>query len=356
MYLSKGSIKPVAIGLSVLTLAALIKGILILAVPLAIAAVVFWIATKNETLMLKLTTPKQIISNEAKDVEMFAANPRYRAMVIQKLKEQENKLYDRRVTEARSVYNNLVSQRRSRVDYLRNGRWVSVSQIGVNEQLGQVMINNNPYYYSSIKGAEVVTVYSQRIEQYEIKDEEEKRKPSVGGAVVGGLVGGVVGAAVGAAVFSKKTTSGGKTVQGNHIPTCTHIGVKVNLDGFGYEIPILNHTVDQGTPEFANAMAEAAMLVDRLRILSTTPIPIHTTVPEENPEILSLDAQISNAEQKVQAAIATVPTYELPARYSRVVNSSDPVPQSRSNEIAYCPDCGAPATGKFCTKCGRRLQ
>ena len=360
----RGVLPVIGVVLGILAILAAARNGRLLAGLLTAAAVTYWIAPRYERLTLFLTTPLWIVRNEERDVELYATNPRYRAMVIRTLRRQEDRAYRRRVDQAKTTWETLVGERDRRLAYLRFGEWAEEDGLRVNAPLGQIMIDQRAYDFSAIRGARVTTAYGEQIEKEEHGEEEQKRRPSVGGAVVGGLVGGVVGAAVGAAFFSKKTTGTDRRTRGRRIPVCTYVGVSVDLDGFVCDIPVLDHMVDQGTPAYADAMAAASALVVRLRELARTPMPERFARPEEAPEILRLDQRISQAEEVFRAVSAETPTYDLPARYGGTDPETEETSAGREGPeevTVICPGCGAPVrllpgAGGECAYCGSPVR
>jgi len=73
---TRESIKPIAIGLSVLAAYALLRQWFVPAGVLAVAAAVFWIAPHDEKLMLFLTTPNAIAKTLATTVWSAERNAR----------------------------------------------------------------------------------------------------------------------------------------------------------------------------------------------------------------------------------------------------------------------------------------
>ena len=101
----------------------------------------------------------------------------------------------------------------------------------------------------------------------------------------------------------------------NQIPTCMHLGVLVNIDGFISEIVLISSQVDQSGWIFNEAQKNAQTLIAQLDILAHTPVPNSFLKPEEEMSVKAIDNQISNKREELEATIAERPVYTLPAIY-----------------------------------------
>ena len=117
---------------------------------------------------------------------------------------------------------------------------------------------------------------------------------------------------VGLAKTKEKRT--GSTVT-KEIPTCLHLGVQVNIDGFVSEIILLSHQVDQSSNSFNRAMSDAQNIVSQLSVLANTPVPESFLKVEEEPSVVAMDSIIKETEKELQIAIEDRPTYILPDIY-----------------------------------------
>jgi hypothetical protein len=65
-----------------------------------------------------------------------------------------------------------------------------------------------------------------------------------------------VGAAVGGSVLGKTTSKSRRniTTNSNELPTCHHIGVNIDLNGFKTEITLLSKTVDKSSGVYNNTL------------------------------------------------------------------------------------------------------
>ena len=133
--------------------------------------------------------------------------------------------------------------------------------------------------------------------------------------MAGGMVLGPVGAVAGGVGLAKtKEKRTGSTVT-KEIPTCLHLGVQVNIDGFVSEIILLSHQVDQSSNSFNRAMSDAQNIVSQLSVLANTPVPESFLKVEEEPSVVAMDSIIKETEKELQIAIEDRPTYILPDIY-----------------------------------------
>ena len=70
------------------------------------------------------------------------------------------------------------------------------------------------------------------------------------------------------------------TTVSDQIPTCTHLGVMVNIDGFMSEVVLLSNQVDQTSAAFVNARNEAQSIIAQLGKLAKIPVPSHFLQPD----------------------------------------------------------------------------
>lgn len=219
--------------------------------------------------------------------------------------------YNKSVKYAQDNLQQLEQAKLKEIERITQSRWTKLSDnASYNMTEGKISINNDIYLFSDIKGADVITRDSYRVETTETS--QSKKHVSVGKAVVGGALLGPLGAIAGGAMG--KTTSSGQAIA-NSIPTCTHIGVNVDINGFGTEIVVLNQTVDQSSSIYSSKMSSAQSIVDTLRKLSTTPVPKNYLKPEEEQSVLDFDPKIKQAEKELQEAVDNKPTYEIPESY-----------------------------------------
>ena len=101
----------------------------------------------------------------------------------------------------------------------------------------------------------------------------------------------------------------------NKIPTSSHVGVVVDIDGFKNEIILLNKTVDQDSNEFRKVTQKAQTIISKLQYLSTIPVPESFLKVEEEQSVIDLQNKIDDAYKKLEAAKANTPTYDIPSKY-----------------------------------------
>lgn len=264
------------------------------------------------------------MANDYKELTKFCNDPKYREKVIARVHKDMDKEYNQRIKTIEAQKNTLIVSRNNEIDRIKKSRWESYAKnkFMVNRTEGIISINNSTYLFSSIKGAQINMVPGYRVVSTETSTTKSRKHASVGGAIVGGMIAGPVGAVVGGSALGKtKSKTQGRVVT-NQIPTCMHLGVVVDLDGFSNEILLLTQQVDQSNSNFQRAYQEAQKIVAVLGALATTPVPQSFLQPEEEQSVKRLDAQIINKQQELETAVANVPTYALPAMYRTSEQSS----------------------------------
>lgn len=245
---------------------------------------------------------------------------RYLKKVEKKIHEDRDKEYNLNVKKAQNKLVQLEQAKQNEINRIATSRWKSISNnFSYNLTEGIVSINGTEYLFSDIKGAEIVKSDGFRIVTNTTgsNDQKAKKHASLGGAVAGGLILGPVGAVVGGSALGKTTTKGtnNQVTTSNEIPTCHHIGVNVNIKGFNTEIVILSKTVDQSSSFYNKSVNTAQMIVDQLRVLSSTPVPKSFLKPEEEKSVLDYDPQIETAAKDLQKTIKNKPNYDIPESY-----------------------------------------
>lgn len=237
---------------------------------------------------------------------------KYIEKVEKKIHKERDKEYDKKVNLAKKNLEILEFEREKEIKRITEGRWESCGKapFKYNMTEGIIKINDETHLFSDIKGAEISKDDSYRVVTTE--KGKSKKHVSLGKAVVGGALLGPLGAVAGGAMG--KTTTSGKSFS-DSIPTCSHIGVKVDIKGFTTEINVLNTTVDQSSIVYMNAIKEAQNIVDKLRKLASTPVPKSFLKPEEENTVKEIDVKLSEAKEELKKVTEDKPTYEIPESY-----------------------------------------
>lgn len=237
---------------------------------------------------------------------------KYINKVGDKIHKERDKEYNKKVADAQNKLKQLEDSKQQEIDRIASSRWQNCgsNNFTYNMVEGTININGTKHIFSDIKGAEITKQDSYRV----ITTETGKatRHISLGKAVVGGVLLGPIGAIAGGAM-GKTTSTGSSTA--NSIPICSHIGVKVNINGFTSEIVLLSETVDQSSSTYNINLATAQRIVDKLGELSQMPVPKSFTKPEDEKIVLSYDPQIEKAANELKETIKNKPTYEIPESY-----------------------------------------
>ena len=184
----------------------------------------------------------------------------------------------------------LKSARSKEIRRIENARWTTVvkNKFSYNITEGTASINNNICLFSEIKGASIVKTESHRVETKEKSDSKNTGSVVMGGA--GSLVGGVS--------FGKTetTTKGSADV----IPTCTHLGVVVDVNNFQHEIVLFNEMIDQTNKKYLALLQEADAVLHSLRHISSIAVPESYLLPEQEKSVLAIDKKILEAEHELE--------------------------------------------------------
>ena len=243
----------------------------------------------------------------------FAHDPIFKQKVIAKVHRDCDREYERNVRNCESNIELLEAEKKAEIERIEESRWENIlgKKLRYNMTEGKVLMNGTQFLFSSIKGAAVNINESYRVETHE--SGKSKKHASIGGAVIGTLAFGPIGGIVGGSVLGKTTHKGNTNT--NNIPTATHVGVIVDVNGFKSEIILLSHTVDQDSDEFAKAINNAQKIITKLQYLSTVPVPETFLKVEEEQSVIDLQNEILRAHNDLEIARANVPTYEIPERY-----------------------------------------
>ena len=254
-----------------------------------------------------------VLSKEEIEKIKFEYDPIFHDKVVSQVHKDQDNEYANNVKNAENNVKNLENERLNEINRINNERWLSVGNGNLKYNLveGKIEINQTIHLFSSIKGAEVNKEDSYRVVTTETG--KSKKHGSLGGAVAGGLLLGPVGAVVGGSALGK-TTSKGNSIS-NSIPTCNHIGVIVDIDGFKSEVILLNNTVDQSSSVYKRALQNAEEMVSKLHFLATQPVPKTFVKVEEEQSVLDIGKSIAEAQKELERVKADKPTYEIPERY-----------------------------------------
>lgn len=252
------------------------------------------------------------LSQEEIEKIKFEYDPIFHDKVVSQVHKDQDNDYANNVKNAEKNLTNLQTAKENEINRINNERWQSVGNGNLKYNLveGKISINQTTHLFSSIKGAEVNKEDSYRVITTETS--KSKKHVSLGKAVVGRALLGPVGAIAGGAM-GKTTTKGNST--SNSIPTCNHIGVIVDIDGFKSEVILLNNTVDQSSSVYKNALQNAEEIVSKLHYLATQPVPKKFIKAEEEQSVLDIEKSILKAQEELEQAKANTPTYEIPDRY-----------------------------------------
>lgn len=255
--------------------------------------------------------------NEEKELFKFVNNPKYRAKVIDRIHKERDREHEKKVKTVEKELDKLIKVRTDEIKKIANARWEKVAGGGleINRTEGKVRINGSEHLFSNIQGSELNMLSGFRVVTKEQSHSKSKKHASLKGALAGSILMGPPGTVIGGVGLGKtKTKTTGKSVS-NQIPTCMHLGVLVNIDGFISEIVLISSQVDQSGWIFNEAQKNAQTLIAQLDILAHTPVPNSFLKPEEEMSVKAIDNQISNKREELEATIAERPVYTLPAIY-----------------------------------------
>ena len=255
--------------------------------------------------------------NEEKELFKFVNNPKYRTKVIDRIHKEKDCEYEKKVKTVEKERDKLIRERTDEITKIANARWEKVAggKLEINRTEGKARINGSECLFSSIRSAEANMLSGFRVVTKENSHSKSKKHASLGGALAGSILMGPAGTVIGGVGLGKtKTKTTGKSVT-NQIPTCMHLGVLVNIDGFTSEIVLISSQVDQSGLIFNRAQSDAQTLISQLGALAHTPVPTSFLKPEEEMSVKAIDDQISNKREELETAIADRPVYTLPAMY-----------------------------------------
>lgn len=252
------------------------------------------------------------LSKEEIDKIKFEYDPIFHDKVVEQVHKTQDSEYSNNVKKAENKVSDLQNARQEEIKRLYNQRWNSVAGGNLQYNLieGKININNTEHLFSSIKGAEVNKNESYRV--VTTNTGKSKKHVSLGKAVVGGALLGPIGAVAGGAM-GKTTTQGNS--QSDSIPTCNHIGVVIDIDGFKSEVILLNKTVDQSSSAYTKALQNAEEIVSQLHYLANQPVPKTYTKIEDEDSVHEIEKSIEKAQKELEQVKENTPTYDIPKRY-----------------------------------------
>ena len=257
------------------------------------------------------------MANEERELEKFVNDPRYREKVMERVRRDADRDREKQIKELESECTKLSKIRTNEIKKITKSRWEKAvgGNLVINRTEGKIKINDTECLFSSIKGAKLHMESAHRIVTTGKINSKEKNHASLGGAAAGAFVGRVPGAIIGGTVLGKTKTKTTGSTTSNQIPTCTHLGVLVNIDGFTSEITLLSSQVDQSSWTFQTAESNAQKIIALLGTLAHTPAPENILKPEEEPSVRLLDEQLLSKQRELEAMNAQNPIYELPEMY-----------------------------------------
>lgn len=250
---------------------------------------------------------------EEKELLRFVSDPKFREKALLKVKKEEDRKYQKNVRKAQKEKERLIKAREEEIIRIENSRWevYAKGQLKINKVEGSVIVNTEKVLFSNIKGAELNIQDGFRTITTETMT--TKRKPSIGSAVAGGLIGGKYGAVLGGAALNKSSTT--NTSNTDAVPTCLHMGVIIDIDGFKQEVILINSQIDQSSKEYLSAYNEAQSIIMKLREVTRTPVPESFIPSQEEQSVKDIEKQIDEASERLNAAVNDKPKYKIPVKY-----------------------------------------
>ena len=210
----------------------------------------------------------------------FEYDPLYREKVMSKIRKNADDAYERRINNCQVNLENLEDDRAEEIQRLTAARWeiMGGGAVKFNMTEGKLKINGTQCLFSDIIGAE-------------LNKEDSYRK------------------------VAGKPTKDQPNPPSVKVPTCNHVGVLVNISGYQSEVELLKVTVDQTDKTYTRAMKDAKDIINKLRYLSTVPVPMDYLPVEDEATVLAIDDKIIEAQRELDAAKADKPTYDVPSQY-----------------------------------------
>lgn len=222
----------------------------------------------------------KIITKEDTVKIKFAYDPLYRGKVMAKIRKSADDAYDRRINNCQVNLENLEDDRAEEIRKLNAARWESMGGGAVmfNMTEGKLKINGAQCLFSDLIGADLNKEDSYRMVAGK-PTKDQPNPPSV------------------------------------KVATCNHVGVLVNIGGYQSEVVLLKVTADQTDKAYTKAMKDAKDIINKLRYLSTVPVPMNYLPVEDEASVILIDDKIIEAQRELDAAKADKPTYDIPDRY-----------------------------------------
>ena len=210
----------------------------------------------------------------------FAYDPLYRNKVLGKIRKDADDAYERRISNCQANLEDLEDERAEEIQRLTAVRWEVMADGAVKYNMteGKLKINGTQCLFYDIIGAELNKEDSYRMVAGK-PTKDQPNPPSV------------------------------------KVPTCNHLGVLVNINGYQSEVELLKVTADQTDKAYTRAVKEAKDIINKLRYLATVPVPVHFLPVEDEASVLKIDDKIIEAQRELDAAKADKPSYDVPAQY-----------------------------------------
>lgn len=254
--------------------------------------------------------PKTI---KGEPLNRFVYDSKYREKTLEKIKKDCEKNHQKEIKHAQAEKDKIIRFREEEIKRLENERLdvLVKDQLAINETEGKVTINGSDVLFSDIKGAELNVQLGAK--SFTSTHGKSKKSASIGGAIAGGLIGGKSGAVVGGSVLGKtKNNSYSST---SSIPTCLHLGILIDVDGFQQEVILVKNEIRQSSRAYTDASNNAQNIIMRLREVSKKPVPETYTPVDQLQEIKDIERKIQEADENLQKIINTKPEYKIPQMY-----------------------------------------
>lgn len=231
-----------------------------------------------------------------RELEKFVNDPKYRASVVMKVKKQTDFENNHAVQVVSDNLAKLNRERSREVQRIQENRWqrFAKTELIINRTEGKIRIRNTEAYYSQIRGASLNIEQGRRF--VTISNSKSKKGVSLGGAIVGGALLGPMGAVAGGVGLGKTKTTGQSVSE--EVLTCSHLGVRIDIDGLIYEIVLLNRKVDQTSPAFKHAYNRCEQIIHEIKYVMQLPVPKYIS-PEDEASIKEIDNQIAAENEKL---------------------------------------------------------